>query len=119
MSISAFTWSTSGVEHGSCSTVHGPTFPDSTAEKATKTSPASHQESRDLREAGWTGGKTPKITFLMTAVMSITNKDIQLLPQIEARQHHQPDHPITMRRSVSESQVFLRRHPMSWLYATL
>lgn len=44
--------------------------------------------------------------------MAITNQDIQLLPQIDARQHPQPGRPITMRRSVSESQAFLQRPSM-------
>ena len=47
MSMGAFTWSTSGVEDGSCSTVHGPMFPDSIAEEAMGRNPASHQESTE------------------------------------------------------------------------
>lgn len=47
MSIGTFTWSASGVEHGSCSIVHGPIFPDSIAEEAMWRNPASHQESTE------------------------------------------------------------------------
>lgn len=45
MGIGAFTLSTSRMEHGSCSVVHGLGFLDSTAEEAMERNPASHQES--------------------------------------------------------------------------
>lgn len=47
MSIDTFTCSTFGVKHASCSTVHGPMFPDSIAEEALGRNSASHQESRE------------------------------------------------------------------------
>jgi len=47
--IDAFTWSTSGMGHGSCSTVHGPMFPESTAEEEMGRNPASHQESTEIQ----------------------------------------------------------------------
>lgn len=48
--IGAFTWSTSGVQHGNCSTVHGPMFPDSIAEEEIGWNPSSHQENTKMRE---------------------------------------------------------------------
>lgn len=46
MGMGAFTLSTCGIEHGSCSTVHGLGFRDNTDEEVIERNPASHQESR-------------------------------------------------------------------------
>lgn len=46
--IGASTWSTSGVQHGNCSTAHGPVFPDSIAEEEMGENPRSHQENTEI-----------------------------------------------------------------------